>query len=144
MVDVISASLLLCSTLGFEYTVDRVRMTKTGEVTYWKYSKRACKGGVIERQTFNVTAGHNHGPESELSDVTTVRIEVSTCSTIMLLQSNSRYSNNCRHFCSQEAKFNVSLIRCFCGEKPAVKLGVAEVKLDYNQNNVKNVSKFTT
>ena len=34
--------------------------------------------------------------------------------------------------------------KCFCGEKPAVKLGVAEVKLDYNQNNVKNVSKFTT
>ena len=108
MVDVISASLLLCSTLGFEYTVDRVRMTKTGEVTYWKCSKRACKGRVIQRQAFNVTAGHNHDPEPQLSDVTTVRIEVSTCSTITLLQRICQYSNYCHHFCSQEANFNVS------------------------------------
>ena len=81
---------LLCSTMGFGYTVDRVRMTKTGEVTYWKCSKRACKGRVIQRQAFNVTAGHNHDPEQELSDVTTVRIEVCICSIIMLLQSISQ------------------------------------------------------
>ena len=114
---------LLCSTMGFGYTVDRVRMTKTGEVTYWKCSKRACKGRVIQRQAFNVTAGHNHDPEPQLSDVTTVRIEVSTCSTITLLQRISQYSNYCHHFCSQEANFNVSyslslIDKYFSGEKP--------------------------
>ena len=49
-----------------------------GKVTYWKFSKSACKGREIPRQAFDFMAAHNHDPEPEQLDVRSVRIEVSS------------------------------------------------------------------